>query len=260
MDKKAIEQKKQNNIENIKSKLKAYVDNGGILENLTIKDEEYIAVKNCDIYLDGKRLSIEERFSYLGYPRLPQQKPYTEKLKDIKTMLDEFVAAGGNIEQIGEFCFGNTGLGINERIGTNCCTPNLSGQQFHRINIGNFFELVNIAADFFRLTCQTRRVLRQKVVYKHLGVKAEDRRGLTRNKIFRFSRRKQVDKQHTQNKKQRDFFQFTFSFYIQFIIDQGALEFSSTPRLWQIIACFQPPAFPVRAWAAPLADAVHAAA
>ena len=100
MDKKAIEQKKQNNIENIKSKLKAYVDNGGILENLTIKDEEYIAVKNCDIYLDGKRLSIEERFSYLGYPRLPQQKPYTEKLKDIKIMLDEFVAAGGNIDEI----------------------------------------------------------------------------------------------------------------------------------------------------------------
>ena len=101
MDKTAIIERKQKIIEGVKQKLQAYVDNGGVLENLTAKNEEYIAVKNCDIFVDGKRLTIEERFAYFGYPRKPQQKPYTEKLKDIKAMLDDFVANGGNVDEIG---------------------------------------------------------------------------------------------------------------------------------------------------------------
>ena len=76
MDRKQIEERKQKHIESVKQKLQAFIDKGGVLENLTSKDPEYIAVKNCDIYVGEKRLSIEERFAFFGYPRKPQQKPY----------------------------------------------------------------------------------------------------------------------------------------------------------------------------------------
>ena len=82
----------------VKAMLQAYVDKGGILEDLKNTDPEYIAVKNYDVYIEDKRLSMEEKFSYLGFQRKPQQKPYAEKLKEIAEMLDEFVAGGGNVD------------------------------------------------------------------------------------------------------------------------------------------------------------------
>jgi hypothetical protein len=100
MDRKHIDEKKQRIINERKQMLKEFVDGGGILENLTIKDKEYIAVKNLDIYVNGRRLSLEERFDYLGFPRKPQQKPFENKLNDIKEMLDDFVAQGGNVDEI----------------------------------------------------------------------------------------------------------------------------------------------------------------
>lgn len=100
MDRKSVEEKKQHILDNIKQMLKSFVDNGGVLEELTVNDAEYKAVKNIDIYVNGKRLSLEERFEYLGYPRKPQQKPFGEKFKEFKALLDDFVTQGGNVDEI----------------------------------------------------------------------------------------------------------------------------------------------------------------
>ena len=100
MDRTHIDEKKQLILKTVKEKLQAFVDNGGVLEDLTVKDDEYKAVKNIDVYVDGKRLSLEERFTYLGFPRKPQQKPHEEKFKEFKALLDAFVEQGGNIDEI----------------------------------------------------------------------------------------------------------------------------------------------------------------
>ena len=100
MDKTFVEEKKQRIINNIKQMLQSFVDNGGILEDLTIHDDVYKAVKNIDIYVDGKRLNLEERFAYFGFPRKPQQKPFNEKIKEIKAILDKFVEEGGNVNDL----------------------------------------------------------------------------------------------------------------------------------------------------------------
>ena len=100
---KDLENRKKEKIKYLQEKLQSFIDAGGILENLTVKDEIYQEVKRYDIYVNGKRLSLEEKFSYLGFPRKPQQKPYDKKLEEIKSMLDDFVASGGNVDEITEY-------------------------------------------------------------------------------------------------------------------------------------------------------------
>lgn len=100
MNNSVIEERKRRKIESLKAMLGAYVASGKKIEELTKAEPEYTAVKNYDIYVDGKRLNLEERFAYLGYPRTPQSKPFDERLKDIKNILDEFVEAGGNVDDI----------------------------------------------------------------------------------------------------------------------------------------------------------------
>jgi hypothetical protein len=94
MDRKHIDEKKQRIIEERKQMLQTFVDNGGVLEDLNLHNPEYKAMKNLDIYVDGRRLTLEERFAYLGFPRKPQQKPFDGKVQEIKEILDNFVEQG----------------------------------------------------------------------------------------------------------------------------------------------------------------------
>lgn len=100
MDRKHIDEKKQRIIEERKQMLQTFVDNGGVLEDLNLHNPEYKAMKNLDIYVDGRRLTLEERFAYLGFPRKPQQKPFDGKVQEIKEILDNFVEQGGDVDEI----------------------------------------------------------------------------------------------------------------------------------------------------------------
>lgn len=100
MKKAEISERKNQMINNLKQMLSDFVENGGNVDDLTINNPEYQAVKNHDIYFNGRRLTLEERFSFLGFPRTAKQKPFDEKLKELRAMLDEFVANGGDINSI----------------------------------------------------------------------------------------------------------------------------------------------------------------
>lgn len=95
-----IEERKKQHIERLKTMLDEYVKNGGAIENLSKGHHIYEAVKNYDIRVNGKRLSLEERFELLGHPRQSQQKSFEAKLKELKQMLDNFVENGGDVNSI----------------------------------------------------------------------------------------------------------------------------------------------------------------
>lgn len=85
-------------IKKVKAILKDYVDKGGDLNVLTKKDKPYIAVSNLHLVDEnGKKLSIAERFSFLGFERKAQREPFFEKAKK---MLDAYVAKGGEIDDL----------------------------------------------------------------------------------------------------------------------------------------------------------------
>lgn len=74
--------------------LEDYVANGGDVDNLSTKDEIYQYIKNAKITIDGNRLSVEESFAYLGFPRK------SKIAKDVKAQLvcdiDEYLKNGGS--------------------------------------------------------------------------------------------------------------------------------------------------------------------
>lgn len=85
-------------IEKTKNILKSFVDNGGDLNALTKKDKEYIAVSNLQLFdSEGKKLSMAEKFSFLGFERKAQREPFFEKAK---RMLDDFVKKGGKVDDL----------------------------------------------------------------------------------------------------------------------------------------------------------------
>ena len=82
----------------VKAILQTYVDNGGDLNALTKKDKEYIAVSNLALFDENnKKLSMAERFSFLGFERKAQREPFFEKAK---RMLDGYVSKGGQIDDL----------------------------------------------------------------------------------------------------------------------------------------------------------------
>lgn len=85
-------------INKVKAILKDYVDKGGDLNTLTKKDKPYIAVSNLQLVDEnGKKLSMAERFSFLGFERKAQREPFFEKAKK---MLDAYVEKGGEVDDL----------------------------------------------------------------------------------------------------------------------------------------------------------------
>ncbi len=85
-------------IERTKLLLDEFVANGGKLEELKNKDKEYQAV--CNLRLkdeNGRLLSIEERFAFLGYKRPSQKQDF---FVNAKKLVDEFVAGGGKVDEL----------------------------------------------------------------------------------------------------------------------------------------------------------------
>ncbi len=85
-------------IEKVRTILKKFVDKGGDINSLTKKDSQYIAVCNLELFdKEGKKLSLSEKFSFLGFERNPKRGPFFEKAKK---MLDEYVERGGSIDDL----------------------------------------------------------------------------------------------------------------------------------------------------------------
>lgn len=94
----SIEVNMNQKVEKVRALLKKYVERGGNVNDLTKKDKEYIAVCNLEVLdKDGKRLSIADRFSLLGFERKPKREPFFEKAQK---MVDEYVAKGGDINDL----------------------------------------------------------------------------------------------------------------------------------------------------------------
>ncbi len=85
---------KVDRIKEIKSLLKAYVDNGGNPSDLSKKDNIYRLVQNTKILENGKALTLAEKFSYLGYPRPAK---IAANLEDaLKQDIATYLAQGGS--------------------------------------------------------------------------------------------------------------------------------------------------------------------
>lgn len=84
----------------LKQSVSEFISNGGNVENLKTTDEIYKLVKNTTIAINGNRLSLEEKFEIIGFPRQPKRKTYDEHIKSIQEALSEFVAGGGDVNTL----------------------------------------------------------------------------------------------------------------------------------------------------------------
>lgn len=84
-------------IEKARKMLELYVENGGDVLQLTHDSKIYKYIKDAKIMMDGRRLSIEEVFDHLGFPR-PSR--YGKPMIKVRKMLEEFVANGGDVDNL----------------------------------------------------------------------------------------------------------------------------------------------------------------
>ena len=80
----------------IKIALDEFVSSGGHVNDLGNIDKLYRQIKDSDIFENGVRLSVEEKFKRAGHSR----KEKVDALSRITKFLDEFTANGGTIDQI----------------------------------------------------------------------------------------------------------------------------------------------------------------
>lgn len=92
--------KNQEKIEFIKSKLSEFVSNGGDVNTLSTKDELYKLVARSSIFNNGKRVSLEGKFSLLGFPRARKRKSSSENIQSLHDAISEFVNNGGDVSTI----------------------------------------------------------------------------------------------------------------------------------------------------------------
>ena len=80
----------------IKIALDEFVSSGGNVNDLGNNDKLYRQIKDSDIFENGVRLSVEEKFRRVGHERAER----VDALSRIKNLLDTFIANGGSIDDI----------------------------------------------------------------------------------------------------------------------------------------------------------------
>lgn len=84
-------------IENLKKVVSRFISGGGDVNELKTTDEVYKLVKNTSIIIDKHKLSVEEKFELIGFPRQAKRKSFDEHLKSLRDAISEFVAGGGDV-------------------------------------------------------------------------------------------------------------------------------------------------------------------
>lgn len=84
-------------IEKIKTCLDEFVENGGDVNFLTKKDSVYMLVKNTEVYIDEKRLTIEEKFKLAGYPR--KGKEFSTAEEKLIHKVNKYISEGGDLNK-----------------------------------------------------------------------------------------------------------------------------------------------------------------
>ena len=70
-------------------------------DSLSVHDPIYLKVKNTRIIIEGRRLSVEEKFSIIGYPRKAKfSYGNDQKIKYLKSLFDEAVENGLNVDDL----------------------------------------------------------------------------------------------------------------------------------------------------------------
>lgn len=81
-------------IEEAKKMLKQYKADGGDVADLGKHDSVYKFIKNHDLVIEGKRLSLEEKFAFLGESRTRQKAESVEEA--LKQDIERFLSGGGS--------------------------------------------------------------------------------------------------------------------------------------------------------------------
>lgn len=84
-------------MQKIKKILDDYAASGGNVFELTKGDPEYEKVKNIKISIDGVQITLYEKFKLAGYDKRVRK---AKTVEEITAMLDEFVANGGNVDDL----------------------------------------------------------------------------------------------------------------------------------------------------------------
>ncbi len=93
-----------------KRMLKQYKDEGGVVADLGTHDDVYGFIKKRDLFIDGKRVTLEEKFAFLGEPRARKNADDVEK--ELRKDIERFLANGGS------FHIKRKGLPFYERLHT----------------------------------------------------------------------------------------------------------------------------------------------
>lgn len=95
---------REQKIEELRQMLAKYIASGKRVEDIRVPDPEYVAVANAYLFAeDGKKLSVEEKFSLLGFPRkrVRNMKMTDEEWADkAKTLIKQYKDAGGKVDDL----------------------------------------------------------------------------------------------------------------------------------------------------------------
>ncbi len=94
-------------VKEIKTKYDEFVRRGGKPEMIakksidTVARDIYKLVNSSELFGDGGiRLSLEEKMKVVGIPFVAQKLPFEKRVEVIRTLLSEFVEAGGKVEDL----------------------------------------------------------------------------------------------------------------------------------------------------------------